>query len=244
MPGLAASGLVVEIGSPVRRILDRVDLALAPGAMAAITGPSGAGKTTLLHALAGLVTANAGAVTFEDRDIGKLSESRRDRWRRETIGFVFQDFQLVPELSIAENILLPLRFDAWRATAAQRIRLRELGRNVGLGDLTPRAAALSRGEQQRVALARALIRRPAVILADEPTASLDADNAARAADLLIETPRESGASLLVVSHDAILLERMPAVWRLAGGRLHLVPASEVRNTLQHTPTRTSEAKGH
>ena len=169
--------------------------------------------------LAGLVTANAGAVTFKDRDIGKLSESRRDRWRRETIGFVFQDFQLVPELSIAENILLPLRFDAWRATAAQRLWLRELGRSVGLDDLAPRAAALSRGEQQRVALARALIRRPAVILADEPTASLDADNAARAADLLIATARRSGASLLVVSHDAMLLARMPTVWRLADGRL-------------------------
>jgi putative ABC transport system ATP-binding protein len=217
--GFAVSGLVVEIGSPLRRILDRVDLVLAPGAMAAITGPSGAGKTTLLHALAGLVPANAGAVRFEGGDIGKLSESRRDRWRRETIGFVFQDFQLVPELSIAENILLPLRFDAWRATAAQRLWLRELADSVGLGALSARAAALSRGEQQRVALARALIRRPAVILADEPTASLDAVNAAAVTDVLLETARRSGASLLVVSHDAILLQRMPTVWQLTGGRL-------------------------
>jgi ABC-type lipoprotein export system ATPase subunit len=219
---LVASGLVVEIGAkPARRILDCVDLALAPGAMAAVTGPSGAGKTTLLHALAGLVTVNAGAVRFADRDIDKLSESKRDRWRRETIGFVFQDFQLVPELSIAENILLPLRFDAWRTTAAQRARLRELAARVGLDDLTPRAGALSRGEQQRVALARALIREPAFILADEPTASLDAANAAAAADLLIGTARQSGAGLLVVSHDTIVLERMPTVWRLAGGRLGL-----------------------
>ena len=213
------SGLVVEIGTPPRRILDDVNLTLTPGAMAAITGPSGAGKTTLLHALAGLVTPDAGVVTFEGRDIGSLSESGRDRWRREAIGLVFQDFLLVPELSIAENILLPLRFDAWRATAAQRARLRDLADRVGLTDLSPRAGALSRGEQQRVALARALIRKPALIFADEPTASLDAANAARVADLLIETARQSGAGLLVVSHDTILLERMPSVLRLAGGQL-------------------------
>jgi len=200
-------------------ILDKLSLTLAEGAVAAVTGPSGAGKTTLLHAIAGLAKPSAGAVRWGDREISALAESERDRWRRDSVGFVFQDFQLVAELDVIGNVLLPLAFDRWRIAGAERDRAAALIRRMRLDAPARRAAALSRGEQQRVALARALIRRPSLLLADEPTASLDQESGARAASLLIETAREAGASLLIVTHDRIVLERIETVYRMEAGRL-------------------------
>ena len=226
-PRLTVTNLVVEraeAGHVVGRILDDVSLTVEPGAVVALTGPSGAGKTTLLHAVAGLVKPAAGAVAWGDRDLTGMAETARDRWRRDAIGLVFQDFQLLAELCAIDNILLPARFDRWRTPAFLRERASSLAMRVGLGRGGPRAGALSRGEQQRVAIARALMRSPQLILADEPTASLDPDNGARVADLLIESAAAAGASVLFVSHDAALLRRAHLVYRLDAGRLEVAPS--------------------
>jgi ABC-type lipoprotein export system ATPase subunit len=228
-PPLAITGLVVErseASRPSRRILDRVSFVVEPGAIVALTGPSGAGKTTLLHAVAGLVSPDAGTVSWGDLDITALPEAGRDRWRRDSVGLVFQDFQLLAELGVLENILLPVRFDHWRMPRAAVERAEQLASRVGLDPRGPRAGTLSRGEQQRLAIARALMRSPQLILADEPTASLDADNSARIADLLIETTRETEASILLVSHDDDLLERAGRVHRLEGGGMRPGPRLE------------------
>jgi putative ABC transport system ATP-binding protein len=148
-----------------------------------------------------------------------LPETGRDRWRRDSVGLVFQDFQLLAELGVLENILLPVRFDRWRMPRAAIERAEMLAARVGLDPRGPRAGTLSRGEQQRLAIARALMRAPQLILADEPTASLDADNSARVADLLIEATRETEASILLVSHDAGLLGQASRVHRLEAGGL-------------------------
>jgi putative ABC transport system ATP-binding protein len=204
-----------ESAAVTRRILDAVSLAVAPGAVVAVTGPSGAGKTTLLHAAAGLLRPDAGSVRWGALEVSSLSETARDRWRRDCVGLVLQDFQLFAELGVLENILLPVRFDHWRASTAMTERAGRLAARVGLDGRAVRAAALSRGEQQRVALARALMRQPRLILADEPTASLDADNGARVIDLLLDCAREEQASILVASHDERLIARATHVHRLA-----------------------------
>lgn len=219
---LTITDLIVErreAARPSRRILDRVSFTVEPGAAVAVTGPSGAGKTTLLHAIAGLVRPNSGTVSWGDRDVAALSEAARDRWRRDSVGLVFQDFQLLVELGVLENILLPMRFDRWRMPRRAIERAERLAVQVGLDPRASRAGTLSRGEQQRVAIARALMRAPQLVLADEPTASLDADNSARIADLLFETSREMQASLLLISHDAGLLARASRVHRLEAGVL-------------------------
>ena len=219
---LAITELVVErreAARPSRRILDGVSFIVEPGAAVAITGPSGAGKTTLLHAVAGLVAPQAGTVSWGDLDVTALTETGRDRWRRDNVGLVFQDFQLLAELPVIENILLSIRFDHWRLPQASVERAEMLAARVGLAPRGPRAGKLSRGEQQRLAIARALMRAPRLILADEPTASLDADNSARVVDLLFEASRETQASLLLISHDAGLLARASRVHRLDAGVL-------------------------
>jgi ABC-type lipoprotein export system ATPase subunit len=222
-PVLAVADLVVERreGSrPARTILDNIDLVVEPGAVVGITGPSGSGKTTLLHAIAGLLAPQAGTVRWGASDVTALPEAARDRWRRDTVGLVFQDFQLLPELGVIENILLPVRFDHWRTPRAMLERATMLAARVGLEQRAARAGALSRGEQQRLAIARAVMRKPWLILADEPTASLDAGNGALVGDLLIDCARETGASVVLVSHDAALLDRVQLLHRLVGGRLH------------------------
>lgn len=215
-------------GDPPFRALDAVSLTLAPGAIHGLAGPSGAGKSTLLHLASGLTRPSAGRVLWGTTDLATRSETDRTRWRRETIGFVFQDFHLVDELSVLDNILLPTHFAATRADAATRDRALALVARCGLVDPARRAARLSRGERQRVAVARALLGRPALILADEPTASLDADNGRAVADLLVEAAREAGATLLVVTHDSALLARLDRVHRLVAGRLEGGPSNESR----------------
>jgi ABC-type lipoprotein export system ATPase subunit len=220
-PRLTITDLVVE-REDAGRIVDRASLVVEPGAVVAITGPSGSGKTTLLYAIAGLVKADAGTVAWGGLDLTALSEPARDRWRLDTVGLVFQDFQLLGELGVLDNILLPVRFDHNRTPAALTQRARTLAARVGLAGRKLRASMLSRGEQQRVAIARALMRAPRLILADEPTASLDPASGARVADLLIEAAQDAAASVLFVSHDAALLKRAGCVYRLDAGRLQPV----------------------
>ena len=208
-----------DAGGATVRALEIDRLAVAAGERVALTGPSGAGKTTALHVAAGIARPHSGRVLWGDRVVSAEREAVRDRWRRETVGFVFQNFHLVPELDILSNILIAHWFSAWRVDGALRDRALALAERMGLPDPRRRAGVLSRGEQQRVAIARALVHRPAIVFADEPTASLDAETGAVIGTLLVEAVAETGASLVAVSHDARLIARFPRVIGVAGGRL-------------------------
>lgn len=218
---LTLDGITVTVPEPGGglRILDIPALHIPPGQSIGIAGPSGAGKTTLLHLIAGLLPPSTGVVRWGADAITVRSEAARDRWRRRMAGLVFQDFALVPELGAVENILLPVSFGSWRAPHAAWSEAAALALRLGLAKPSARVASLSRGEQQRVALARALFGKPALLLADEPTASLDTENGAIVAAMLIDSARASGATLVAVSHDAALLARLDRVIRLEAGRI-------------------------
>jgi putative ABC transport system ATP-binding protein len=224
--GRSGAHLVAEnvaIAYPVPRggaltVLDIERLELPPGSQTAICGPSGSGKTTLLHLLCGIERPSAGRVRWDGIDLFTLGEAARDRWRRQRVGLVFQQFHLFASLSPLENVLLPARFRALRIEAAVARRARALLDRVGVR-VTGDTGSLSRGEMQRVALARALLFTPAILLADEPTASLDADAAAQVAELLFSACRETGATLVLVTHDTGLAARCPQVMKLAAGRV-------------------------
>ncbi len=206
--GLDVAGLVIAFpGAPP--VLTIPSLSLPPGAQLAVTGPSGAGKSSLLHALAGIERPAQGQVRWGADDIWSMPDRDRDRWRRERLGLVFQDMHLLPELSALENVLLPLRFDHARIPAAMRDQAVGLLSRLGIAPPDRRAAVMSRGERQRVAIARALLRRPAILIADEPTASLDAATGAEVATLLLDAASATGATLLLATHDPALLARLP-----------------------------------
>src|SRR5262245_25104065 len=205
-------------GAPSVVALALPHFAMASGDIVGITGPSGSGKTSLLSVLAALERPDSGKVVWGDEDVAALGEAARDRWRRHRVGFVFQEFNLLPGLSAVQNVLLPATFGAFRVPSSLRERARTLLGRVGLPDVGRPAATLSRGEMQRVALARALLFAPPILLADEPTASLDAASGRAVADLLLELARDVGSTLVVVTHDPTLLERLPRVERLVQGR--------------------------
>jgi putative ABC transport system ATP-binding protein len=222
---LVAENIVVAYPLPhggALRVLDIERLELPPGSQTAICGPSGSGKTTLLHLLCGIERPSAGRVLWDGVDLFALGEAARDRWRRQSVGLVFQQFHLFPSLSPLENILLPARFRAFRVGKAAACRARALLDQVAIR-ATGETASLSRGEMQRVALARALLFAPPILLADEPTASLDAEAAAQVAGLLFSASRETGATLLLVTHDAALAAQCPQVLHLAAGRVFGAP---------------------
>lgn len=224
MPGIAVSvrDLVVSYrlaGGERLRVLDIPVLDVAAGGSLAVTGPSGSGKTSLLHVLAGLEVAERGRVAVGATDLAAMGEGARDRWRRDTVGFVFQDFNLFPGLSAVGNVLLPASFGKGRATAEERRRAEALLHRVSLRDPHQAVETLSRGEMQRVAVARALLHRPPLVLADEPTASLDPATAADVAALLAGLCAEEGSTLVVVTHDTGLAGRLESAVRLVAGRI-------------------------
>ena len=188
-------------------------------AASGLRGPSGAGKTTLLHCLAGIAVPASGEIRWAGTDICAEQAAARDRWRHRQLGLIFQDFHLIDGLSALDNILLPAYFDHWRPDAQFRRRAGDLLGAVGISAAGRRAALLSRGEKQRVAFARALLLRPAVVIADEPTASLDPDHRRQIGELLIELVAAQNASLIVVSHEAELLARMDRFLTLQDGEL-------------------------
>jgi putative ABC transport system ATP-binding protein len=175
-------------------------------------GPSGSGKTTLLHIVAGILRADEGEVQIAGADISRLSEPARDRFRAQHLGYVFQTFNLLPGFSALENVLLGMSFSDRPADSGRARRLLE---RVGLGArLSHRPAALSVGEQQRVAVARALANKPKLMLADEPTASVDAKHQQQVIELLRETCREDQVSLVLVTHTADVSGQFDRVERL------------------------------
>ena len=205
-------------GTPV---FQGVSLQVRAGEFVALLGESGVGKSTLLNCIAGLDEADAGRVELDGVQVGPLPADARARLRREKLGFVFQAFHVLPHLSVAENVELPLRLlgTAWRAGRREDApaRVEELLAAVGLGGLGGRLPAqLSGGQLQRVAIARALVHRPALILADEPTGNLDPATAARVMEALVAQAHASGAACLLVTHSTAAAARADRVLRLTG----------------------------
>jgi putative ABC transport system ATP-binding protein len=208
-----------ERGGKARTVLDVPVFRVAGGSHVALCGPSGSGKTTFLHLLAGLLRPQLGTVRWAGLELTSMPERALDRWRRESVGLVFQQFHLFAGLSALDNVLLPLQFTRWSIPREQSRRALDLLAHVGV---PPRAhvEALSRGEQQRVAVARALLRSPAIVLADEPTASLDHDTGRRIADTLRTLCREAHATLIVATHDGALAGEFGRAYEIAGRSVH------------------------
>lgn len=198
-------------GSPLP-ILDIPSFELGPGEQMVLVGPSGCGKTTLLHVIAGISRPESGHVKIDGWDITLMSEAEVDRFRAENIGYVFQTFNLLPGFTALENVMLGMRFARGRV---DRVRARQLLERVGLGHrLHHKPTALSVGEQQRVSVARALANRPKLLLADEPTANVDAGHQQQIVDLLQQTCQEENVALLIVSHNMEVARQFPRVERL------------------------------
>ena len=201
---------LTHAGRPPLRYPDRQ---LSAGAQAVVLGPSGSGKSTLLHLIGGLQRPTQGRVCIDGNPLSDWPEARRDAFRGRRIGIVFQRLHLLGALSLGDNLLLAQRC---AGLPVDRSRVQSLLTQLGLGALMhARPHALSGGQQQRAAIARALVNRPALVLADEPTASLDDDNAATVLDLLLGETRRAGAALLVATHDARAKARFAEHWVLA-----------------------------
>jgi putative ABC transport system ATP-binding protein len=218
-PHLECRKLVKRLpsGDRMLTILDGIDLVVPTGDFLAILGPSGSGKSTLLGLLAGLDRPTEGTVRFNGQSLEDMSEDRLARLRRRRVGFVFQNFQLLGNLTALENVLLPLELTG---TGDARDRARDMLDRVGLGLRTHHyPSQLSGGEQQRVALARAFAPGPELLLADEPTGNLDSDTGAEALDLLIDLRERAGVTLVLVTHDPQVAARAHRRIHLRAGRI-------------------------
>jgi len=214
---LQAVRLTKEYQSGEQRlaVLRDVSFSVPDGAFVAIVGPSGSGKTTLLGLLAGLDVPSSGTVLLDGTDLARLSEDKRAQLRGAKVGFVFQSFQLIPTLTALENVQVPLEL---RGDDGAPARARELLARVGLADRAHHFPnQLSGGEQQRVAIARAFSNAPTLLFADEPTGNLDSDTGHHIVELLETLNRESGTTIVLVTHDLALARRAQRVIRLADG---------------------------
>ncbi|MGV3662695.1 MAG: ABC transporter ATP-binding protein [Prosthecobacter sp.] len=198
-------------------VLRDIHLTLEAGDTMAITGPSGSGKTTLLGLCAGLDDATSGSMKLDGQALENLSQDARAALRNRLVGFVFQNFQLIPTLTAVENVLVPLEL---RGETGRQQEAEALLREVGLGDrMDHYPAQLSGGEQQRVALARAFIHRPKILLADEPTGNLDAATSGPIVEMLLRLNREAGTALVLVTHDPGLAAKTRRVIKMSGGAI-------------------------
>jgi putative ABC transport system ATP-binding protein len=226
-PSLECRGVtkVLQSGSVALRVLDGIDLRIAQREVVAIVGPSGSGKSTLLGLLAGLDRVTDGSVRVLGTPLEGLNEDQLALLRRDRLGFVFQSFQLLTNLTARENVLLPLELHRVPDAGA---RCDALLARVGLGARGHHyPAQLSGGEQQRVAIARAFAPRPAILLADEPTGNLDAQTGAAVLDLLLELREAEGSTLVLVTHDEKVASRSDRRIRLEGGRVAPDPGREL-----------------
>ncbi len=224
--GAAVNGALLEarqLGKTYRTadheltVLREVNLAVHPRETCAIIGPSGSGKTTLLSLCAGLDDATTGTVSLDGQPLEALDQDARAALRNRLVGFVFQNFQLIPTLTAIENVLVPLELRGERGREADAAALLA---QVGLGErLGHYPLQLSGGEQQRVALARAFIHRPKLLFADEPTGNLDAETSAPIVEMLFRSNREAGTALVLVTHDPALAARARRVITMRGGAI-------------------------
>ena len=225
MPAIIVDKLTrqVQDADGVLTILDNISFSLEAGQTLAIVGASGSGKSTLLGLLAGLDVPTSGSVSVMGSELFELDEDERAAWRGKHLGFVFQNFQLLPQMTALENVLLPLEL-AGRTDA--RSRAERMLERVGLAErLQHYPRTLSGGEQQRVALARAFACEPALLFADEPTGSLDAATGERVIDLMFALNREAGATLVLVTHDQSLAARCDQRLALHSGKLQEATSS-------------------
>lgn len=214
---IEATGVKKHFDRGAIKALDGVDLAIEAGEFVAITGPSGSGKSTLLHMLGALDTPDEGRVTIAGTDLAE--ERDLASFRRRTVGFVFQLHNLIPTFTALENVQVPLVEDGLKPSA-RRARAAELLERVGLtGRMDSLPTTLSGGERQRVAIARALVNGPRILIADEPTGAVDSGNSKRIMDLLRELGRETGMTLVVVTHDPNVAEQADRIIRVLDGRV-------------------------
>ena len=198
-------------------VLDNINFSIAAGSTNAIVGPSGSGKTTLLGLCAGLDSSSSGIVELNNINLGKLSEDQRAQVRNQYIGFIFQNFQLLPTLTALENVMVPLEL---RGEKNIRARSLDLLDKVGLADRGHHyPAQLSGGEQQRVSLARAFSNAPQILFADEPTGNLDAETSEKVVKLIFDLNKEAGTTLVLVTHDLELAAKTQRILRIKGGKL-------------------------
>ena len=218
---LEARGLAKTYGEGHARVeaLRGIDLAVQAGEFLAIMGPSGSGKSTLLHLLAGVEQPTSGQVLLEGRDLAQLDDDERTLIRRRRMGFVFQHFNLLPTLTAAENVTLPLLLDGVSPQEAQRRGTTSLALVNMEHRQTHLPSELSGGEQQRVAVARALVIEPALLLADEPTGNLDSEAGQQVVDLLRRLVRERGQTIVIVTHDGQIAAQADSIVHVRDGRL-------------------------
>src|SRR5688572_22574112 len=227
---LEARGLAKTYGEGHARVeaLRGIDLAVQAGEFLAIMGPSGSGKSTLLHLLAGVEQPTSGQVLLEGRDLAQLDDDERTLIRRRRMGFVFQHFNLLPTLTAAENVTLPLLLDGVSPQEAQRRGTTSLALVNMEHRQTHLPSELSGGEQQRVAVARALVIEPALLLADEPTGNLDSEAGQQVVDLLRRLVRERGQTIVIVTHDAEVAAQADSIVHVRDGRLEPAEISPTR----------------
>ena len=201
--------------------LDNVSFSVPAGQFASIIGKSGSGKSTLLSLLGALDTPSNGKILVDDVDIAKLSGSKQTTYRAHKIGFVFQQYNLIPNLSALENVMLALEFGGLKPTQARKARAAELLKSVGLeeDEQLRKPARLSGGQQQRVSIARALANRPTIILADEPTGNLESETGKKIFDLLHGLSRQENTTILAVTHDLDIAGKTDCTFTLKDGKL-------------------------
>lgn len=198
-------------------VLDHINFSIPAGSTNAIVGPSGSGKTTLLGLCAGLDQPSSGSVELNSINLGSLSEDQRAQVRNQHVGFIFQNFQLLPTLTALENVMVPLELRGERNIKARSMELLD---KVGLADRGHHyPAQLSGGEQQRVSLARAFSNAPQILFADEPTGNLDAETSEKVVNLIFDLNREAGTTLVLVTHDLELAGKTQRILRIKGGKL-------------------------
>lgn len=221
---IRARGLVKHYEAGRVKALDNLDLDVAPGEFVAVCGPSGCGKSTLLNMLAAIDRPDAGEVVVSDRDLTRLHGAAADRFRATEVGLVFQMHNLLPNLTAVENVQLPMMGNGSHSPGGRFRRAAEMLARVGLGDrLRALPTTLSGGERQRVAVARALVNAPKILLADEPSGSLDSKTGDRLFDLLDDLRRERNMTLVVVTHDARIADRAERIVAIVDGRIAASP---------------------
>lgn len=210
-------GKTYSSGSKELTVLQDISFDIEAGETFSIVGPSGSGKTTLLGLCAGLDQTDSGSIALCGTDLGSLNEDERAQLRNKHVGFIFQDFQLLPTLTALENVAVPLELRGDKNASTRAVEL--LGK-VGLADrINHYPSQLSGGEQQRVALARAFCNNPSILFADEPTGNLDTETGEKVVQLLFELNKELGTTLVIVTHDLELAQKTQRILRLKGGRI-------------------------